>query len=378
MSVWMLATAMAGGAQVPLGDDGTLSLRLIGQVRVEGQQDADGGDLDLKLHRIRPIVKARLADDAVRVALQLNTTPGSLEVLDVWMDGRLAEGWRLRAGQFKTPFTTYRARSFASMVLTDWALPTKAFGSERQLGVQLTGQALSLDWAFGAFSGANQRKSHGTRLPVYYGQSVGNPSALVDPAARTSRVSPELFLHVGRYGEGLDPAAGRSTGADAFATGVAVSAAFDTRAVQGDDLAARFALEGMVQGRGLGLSVVGYSSIANGADGLLPGLHGGLLEASVRVVEPVEVAARVSGTTTSAALRDDAQKWVVAQRLAAPDPSTVGDAQSWTSEAEVAVGTTVFLPAGFQVQADVAGRRRVDEDGATDALLARAQVQFGF
>jgi hypothetical protein len=354
--------AHAGGADIPLGEDGRLTVGLTGQFRVQARVPAEGDPTAaFRFHRVRPTLQARFADDAVRATLQLNTMPGVTELLDLKFGFRVAPGWRLWVGQMKTPFTTYRDRSFRSMVLADWAVVSRALGNERQLGFKVGGDAGPLNLTLGLYTGQNRRANHGIRLPQLYGVSLVNPSDLIVGSPGVDRFSPEVFLRVARYSEGFDPKSGRSTSAEQdWATGFVLSGSVDARARPGESLAARVAGEAILQGRGVGLALMGATSAAPTDDGVVPGLHAGMVEAAFRLSPLWEVAARGAGVFTAPALVD-------AARAAGGDP--------WSLEGELGVGLNAFPVQRVIVQTDVRLVRRAFEAGPEDRLEGRLQLQ---
>ncbi len=346
---------VASAAEIPLADGEALEVGLTAQIRATLQSDASPAGA-LTLHRLRPVLGARLADGALVMRTQLNLTPGVAELLDVW--AQVGKGpVTVRAGQLKTPFTLYRARSFSSMVLTDWAISPRAFGNERQLGLQVRGRADGLSATAGMFAGRNQRAAHRVRLAQLYERTGPNPSALVDPGPVTTRVAPEVFVRVARLGDGLDPTVGRDRTGDApLRAGIGGSLAVNPRPEPGVDFGARAALEGLLQGRGIGVVTAAYTSLAPvGEGGWAPALSGGLVEVDVRVVSGLHVAARGAATAVHPPVQEEAPA-----------------AFAW--ETEVGAGLSVFGPGSLLVQGEVShvGRRG---PAPSSAAIARLQLQ---
>ena len=307
LAVWFWMAWCVGDAMAePTVERPQLTVGVVAQLRGEvGWADGEP-TLDVRVHRLRPSLRANAGGGAVGLSTQLNATPGNLEVLDVVVDARLRQEVRVRVGQFKIPFTAYRLRSFQSMVLADWSITARAFGGERQWGVAAGGNHDAWRWSAGLFTGRNQRAAHAVRLPELYGRQLANPSALVEPGPPASSVHPELVVHAGRYADGLDPRSGRDPHRDGrWRLGIAGSAALDARPVRGEDFAGRMALDCVLQGHGVGLVAVVATGWAPTEEGWRAAMHSGLLETSVGVHRRVAVASRVALNSTTRALRQD-------------------------------------------------------------------------
>jgi hypothetical protein len=143
------------------------------------------------------------------------------------------------------------------------------------------------------------------------------------------------FAHA-RLGDGLDPREGRSTGG-AWRVGAAASVAADLGPVLGADLPARVALEGIAQGRGVGLVGGALASVAATSTGAAPGLLRGFVEGTARLVPRVDLAGRAAAVHAPPGLRADAEAW------RAGDPGRAG-ALPWASRTELGFGLNRFLP----------------------------------
>ncbi|MBW1877191.1 MAG: hypothetical protein JRJ84_02405 [Deltaproteobacteria bacterium] len=146
----------------------SLRLRFVGQVQanLDLRSDDDWAPVEtLRFRRVRLLVDTDLLDGRLRTGFQLNTQPGALELMDLWGQVGLGRDISLKVGQFKVPWTRYRAQSFASLLLVDWPIATRFFGAERQLGLMASDGKPGEDrfgWAIGVFAGSNARASFAT------------------------------------------------------------------------------------------------------------------------------------------------------------------------------------------------------------------------
>lgn len=137
------------------------------------------------LRRIRLVLLGSFVTKRLKYYLQLSTAPGSLEILDYFLEYRFTRHLRLRAGQYKIPFSSHREGSFKARSFVDWSILTAAFGSERQLGVHLHNNGAGpagIFYALGVYTGQNARRAHSRLYARTWGESIPNPSDLTDPA----------------------------------------------------------------------------------------------------------------------------------------------------------------------------------------------------
>lgn len=357
-----IGAVFAADVSLPSGD--VLTVGLTTQLRASLVAESGTVTGELRLHRLRPVLGASLAGGRLDLGTQMNLTPGSAELIDAWGDALVGDGWRVRWGQFKTPFTLYRDRSFASMLLTDWAISSRAFGGERQLGAALRKDGRRMSVTAGLFAGRNQRNAHRVRLSELYGFTVGNPSALVGAAPPTMRLGPEAVVRLAWTDDGVVPRGDRDEVArgehvGGWRTAFSGSTSLHPRPIRGEDFGARGALEAVLRGHGLGVWAVAYTSLAPVSDGRwVPALSGALVEVDVRLASWVHMAGRGAVTQVSRALQNDA---------VAP----------YSTEAEVAGGLSAYGPANLVLQVDVT---RLHRAGATRLVrtTTRLQVQTAF
>lgn len=364
-----------------------LQVSLISQLRVEILEGDAARDPQWGAPRIRPIFQGRVWDDRVRFALQLNTSPNSLELFDVWVEARF-DGAALRLGQYKVPFTRYRDQSFATLPLVDWALTTRLFGSERQFGFMLhDGQrAPRFPWRVGVFTGVAARARHGIGTTWVYQVQPENPSDLRDPGDRGD-IHPELVGRVGVQTPGIKA----NTSTDFFGGPLRYSAnlsvAWDLRPVARRDFALRVAPELLLRLHGLSLAAVGYAGFFASAEEAQPafwempsleaGVLGALLEADYRVHWLVSVALRYALESRLDAINEDARRFPA-------DPDQIDPRlPELAARHELGVGLNFYVVGhDLEVQLDFRWLRQRGADGGPldgetfDDYRARAQLQI--
>lgn len=348
--------------------DGRHDLRvgLAGQLRAQQVVPTDGGEVPsptVALQRLRFTVHGRFIDETVQIKLQLNLVPGKAELIDLFTDVRAHPRVRLRAGLWKIPFTRYRDQSFVGLHMADWALVTRAFGGERQLGLAVhDGWRDGFQYAFAVFTGGNQRVSHGMGLVDGYGTDVGNPSRLDAPDPDVT-LHPELVLRAGWGSAGLDPTAPFDREGGPLRGGAWLSATADTNPVRGEDFVFRLAPEGLVKGAHVSVAAAAYAGwLRDGGRAIRPALLGGWTAVGWHAHRHLDLALR----------------WAQVWRL----PALAADVEDLTGQPGPA-GTTWELGPAAHVRIlgdDLAWQTdvRYVEDALDGAVVVRSQLQAAF
>jgi len=360
-----------------------LRIRLVSQLGVDVTRTMDGDDARIgtrgRLRRFRLFHSAKLLDDGLRYSVQLSFAPRSNELLDLWLEPRIAADWRVRIGQYKTPFTRYRINSFADLQLVDWSVVTRYFGNERQIGAMVHngykgGRPFELQ--AGVFTGQNARRNHGVGIADVYAQPIPSPSDLSDPQAPFAELHPELVVHAGWASERMDVARwdDRTGGGPRVHAGV--SASHDVRPTYGQDASTRAAGETLLKVEGLSVGAVGYLGTApTRRDATVVGLLGGLVEVSYRVGDHSTFAVRAARVDVLAPLRDD-----VAAVFRAPpgrfDLEVDGAPPAIEREEELSVGWKGDLVGDtVQLYVDVNARNQRTSGPDTASVEVRTQLQ---
>ena len=139
-------TALAGPR---LGDEHAfLEPGLAVQVRATASDTASTPAVVGELRRLRWSLRSSVADGFFLAAVQLQTTPTALELVDLWADVGPTPWLRVRAGQFKVPFTRWRQLRFSALAMTEWD-PAAGRVADREAtagGVERRGSAGPLRW----------------------------------------------------------------------------------------------------------------------------------------------------------------------------------------------------------------------------------------
>jgi hypothetical protein len=325
----LLQAQVAGAERTPPPQPGPFELRsrdgkssvapgLTVQLRTQvDSRDATSGVRELaatvEARRIRPTLSGTLLTLDLRYYFQLSTAPGSLEFMDLYLDYRLARWLQLRAGQWKIPFTRYRIGSYKELGLAEWAIVTRFFGAERQLGLALhngyEAPGARLEYELGVFSGPNARASHAIGVADAYGEKVGNPSDLASPAPR-AELHPELVAHVAWLSAGMSPSTEADLEGGPARGSLGLSAAWDARPDRVREPALRLAAEAQLKARGLSLAGICYLASARSGDSISEmrlAFVGGLAQASWLARRRLELALRYAVVGIREGLRVDAR-----------------------------------------------------------------------
>lgn len=372
-----LSLAPLASAQTP--PPAGVTPTLAAQLRFTASEVVDGAAPSplLELRRLRAGLRASAFEGRLSAAFTLNTTPSALELIDLWGEYALTPTLRLRAGQFKQSFTAYRMRSFTELAFVDWALVTRPFGGERQLGVELhdRGAPRATEFSVGLWGGTTVRSAHGQGVAGVYGEPVAN---LSDLRSYTLPDAPHPEL-TGRF-------VWRSPREARVRVELGLSAGVDLRPVAAHDLRATLAPELALAVGPMRLELTGYVGAADLLERDGVGLLGGALaELQGRIGDRAVVALRYARVQADDALRDDARARAARLVNAAPaDQKPVlqrrySDAGRVAYEQELTVGAAVRLVgSALSVQADLGWLRTAREGGDRDELRGRAQVQVAF
>lgn len=347
----------------------SLFLQLEGSGRTAPDADMQW---DLRIRRIRPILRASFLEDRITATLHLEVAPSAPELIDAWVGGRVIPELSIRAGQMKTPFTRYYQRQLIELAV-DWPLTSRWLGGERQLGVMVHGahSQSGLSYAVGGFSGQNRRNAFARELARVYGERLGNPSSFASPAP-TDPIHPELIARVDHEGT---TAGLRHT--------ASLSAAWDSDPVARRDYALRVAPELDLELEGWRATMVGYAGWFEDASGGVDlGVMGLLGELAWRAHRHVELVLRHARVHALPALLADARAHAETMHAALDQADWesryggVGRRHAW-HELALAVNVLIF-GRSLAWQNDVTWLRVESSGGAQDDLRIRTQLQLAF
>jgi hypothetical protein len=339
-----------GSLQLSLAIQGLFSMDV---TDIDSEQDSRN-EAGAQFRRLRFVLKGHLLTPAFTYLLHLSTLPGSLELMDLFIDYRFHSHVRLRAGSLKIPLTRFRNNSFKNLSMVDWPLPTQYFGAERQLGLVLHNGygANAFEYELGLMTGVATRPSHAQGLARLYGETMPNRSDLTGPTF-TNGVHPEIVLHLaynfGSYEH--KPEADMNGGPPRFSIGA--SAAWDIRPVYTEDLSLRVAPELWFKAYGLHVHVTGYlgfSEIEGRMDQTAPTMWAAVAAAGYTFGSRVDLSVQYAHMGTIHMLRADARERADEIIAAATDPDEAlalteqyENAGAFERRHEVCLGVIFFI-----------------------------------
>jgi hypothetical protein len=356
------------------------------------QQFATGGfpstsQQTLEFRRIRFTLSSSFIEGRIRSRFQINLTPSSFELIDMWFSFTRFKFATFRIGQFKIPYDRYRAQSFAALSFVDWAPTTRMFGSERQVGGEMlaSGGFLDLEYAIGLFSGVNARAAHGVGITEVYGEIPLNPSNL-GAGEVVSAFHPEIAMRVARnFGE-----INTDSNSDVLQTkhlrhSMGVGFSWDARPEATEDLGLRLSAEWLGKIRGIHMNVISYVAWYKPWEGgkNLFGPLGFMAETGYRFDLMWELALRYSVTYLTPWLRSDARSYGQFQIMNATDPAEAllqygRNGDQTTSQDLALAGTSHIIGNSLKVVAETAWQQQLWDTGRRNGFRFNLQPQLLF
>ena len=343
---------------VVVGDDvASVRVSLFSQLQLRGRTSSDEDfAFDLRVRRIRPILRGRFLDGRITSTLHLEVTPTAPELIDAWVDAEILPALRLRVGQMKAPFTRYFQRSLIELAV-DWPLTVRWLGGERQLGLMAHGEdpASGFGYAAGVFGGQNRRSAFARELARVYGERLENPSSFTDPAP-SDPLHPEVFARIDHRGE-----------EGPFEHVASISAAWDTGPVARRDYALRVAPELELHAGPVGVHVIGYLGFVEIAGAVEPAVVGVHSEVAWRADRHLEMVLRYGRVHVLPALVRDATEQM--------HPETAPP----HAHHELSLAANVLIVGrSLAWQTDASWLRAERPGDARDDLRVRTQLQLAF
>ena len=332
--------------------------------------------------------------------LHLSLAPGSLELMDMQFDYRWYGGNHMRIGQYKVPFTRYRIQSFQRLTFADWAIVTRFFGAERQMGLSLhNGYEKPPTWAYeiGIFSGQNARASHAVGLAGIYGEPVSNPSDLAEPGPKED-FHPAVFVHLSCNPDGITVQSDSDDEGGGLRGSAGISAGWNFDPNPHYNLTGRLAPEVLLKYHGGSFSGIGYIAWVDVGCRRITrtGLTGALVQGAYRFHGRYEVAARYAVVDIADELRSaayDRAQYLITEAQQEADSTGSPSAQERidavkaqyknagrvTREEEITVGFNVYIE-GHSLKWQNDGSRLIHRriDGDRVDYVVRSQLQLAF
>ena len=384
--IWLPGSKAAiGPIQIYSADSSNyLRFQFAGQFRTYLESD-DSFDNDsrsydtfTKFRRIRLTFKGYLLKPELTYKLHLSAAPGSLELMDFYLNYKINPGLQIRYGQFKTPFTRYRIQSFQRLTFTDWAIVTKYFGAERQIGLSAhNGFETPPRWgyALGIFTGVNARASHGIGIAEVYQVDVPNPSDLTDPAS-TGKYHPEVVGHVSFNSADIDVQSDSDPEKGPLRYSLSLSSAYDFEPEKYLEFSLKAAAEALVKYRGISMSAVGYignTDLDKDSKKELA-MSGGLIQTAYRLNKSYELSLRYALVDFKDVLLNSARNYIAETK-----EIEVSEVVLAYREEEYTLGFNIYLSEhNFKIQNDASWHRHVNDNNILDDYTLRSQIQISF
>lgn len=293
-----------------------------------GDDRVDGGTINIR--RLRPTLAGSFVSERLTYLCQFNVVPGDLRLMDLYIDYAPLEAFRFRVGQMKIPFTRYRMMSFGRLEFVDWALTSRVFGAERQMGVTfhngIETNPDGFEYQVGVFTGQSAQRSFATGNAAQFRDTLRDTGSLTAPA-EIVRPAPEIVAHVAWNGGGVRLQRWGDDVGGGFRYTLGISGAFhanpalaglDPLVVAGvktvtagavDAYRGRFAPEFAMKIAGWSFAAIGYAAWSeltqSGSTALAAlGLH---LETAYRFNRWVDLAFRWAAASYTDAIRNDAR-----------------------------------------------------------------------
>lgn len=375
--------------------DSTSSIRLqfAGQLRLafnsqdNGSNNSRTNELLMSARRIRLTLKGTIYNPDLSYKLHLSTAPKSLELMDLYFDYKLNTNFQFRFGQYKSPFTRYRIQSFQRLAFVDWALVTKYFGAERQMGLALhNGYENPPNWGyvFGIYTGVNARASHAIGLSKVYGENAVNPSDLADGRA-TANYHPEFFLHLTYNANNIQATSNSVKEQSRLRYSLGISSAWNIDPTPFHNFAFRLAPEFVMKHNRLSFATIGYAGYSeiSGNSKIMLTMTGALFQTAYSFTDNHEISLRYSFVKFNDELTNDA----MARALRLIDDSgneldiieQYKNAGRISREQELTLGFNVYIIGhSMKWQNDFSWLRHTYIDKVSDDFLARSQFQVTF
>jgi len=361
------------------------------QFQYTSKDNGNGGDRDnntqFRFRRIRPIIKGKLINKNLSYKVQFSTAPGAIELVDAYINYKFNKHISLMVGQHKIPFTRYRT---TSVQFVDWAIVTKYFGAERQVGLSIHNTSKTppkFEYTFGVFQGQNARKSHGVGMSMISGEELVNCSNLADAQA-LDELHP---LVAGRFFYNHNGIVTKKDGdfkKGPFRFAAGLSASYDFRSKAYRDFSFRLAPEFLMKVRGFSFSAVYYLTMFE-QDGKFSdtsiAFQSVLANAGYVINKHLELAMRFALIASSDTLRSDTQNRGAALIAAGTTPDEIqeltdqyGKAGLMKREWEATIGLNYYIFGTTLKLATDFGWQRHQFVGSDDKddFIARMQLEL--
>jgi len=243
----------------------------------------------------------------------IETIPGKITLMDLFMDFKAHKHFRMRAGAHKPGFSRKRMNSWKKQQLVDFSMAPRYFGTERSLGMTLHngyGKRTSVEYELGLYDSVPWRPNCGKGLTLITKETMPNPSLLSGEAYQYTEFLPEVIGHFAYNGNEINVTTETDWDRTGFRYSLGAGFSYDFDPVPLRDLATRTAAEAMIKIRGFnafGTFFTGFYDIEPGdKSDIALAMTGGVFQMGYKFGAPVELAARYFEVSTSKDFREDA------------------------------------------------------------------------
>lgn len=159
------------------GADEPFALKLQGRVQtryiLESTKDPAGDtratETSFAVQRARLKLSGHVFDDGLSFKAEFDFGRGSVSLKDYYVDYRLGGEARIRAGQWKKPFSRQQITSSGNLSFVDRSITDKGFQAGRDVGVGIHNnyeKSPEIEWAVGLFNGAGDETVPDKLSPV--------------------------------------------------------------------------------------------------------------------------------------------------------------------------------------------------------------------
>ncbi len=183
-------SATNGDADFKLQVNAQLQFRLATSI-----YEAGPADYAYSIPRARLVFTGHILTKRLTYQLQLDFGTGDAGLKDFFANYVLADGFQLRAGQYKKPFSRQQIASIRNQALVDRAITDRLFASGRDLGLTAhNGLADGFQWAAGVFNGTGDK-----------GKFAVSGTGDVTRSNIPQQFEPEVVVRLGYSGGGFGP-----------------------------------------------------------------------------------------------------------------------------------------------------------------------------
>ncbi len=307
--------------------------------------------------RIQPSIKGHLFSKDLTYKFQIETIPGKITLMDLFLDYKANEQVRFRMGAHKPGFSRKRMNSWKNQQLVDFSNAPRYYGTERALGLTMHngyGKKTEHEYEIGVYGGMPWRPNCAKGIATVSKRGMDNPSLLSDKSKPYNELHPEIIGHYAYNANGIDVSTETDWERRDFRYSLGIGFSYDFRPQPFRDPAARTAVEAMIKSHGFNFFGTFFTAFHDPKSGLAtdiePAFIGGFAQVGYLFPVPVEVALRYFGNMTMKDFRDSSKANATAQIAAdAALASQYKGAGDLKSEHELAAGFN-YYPFGRHVK----------------------------